>query len=156
MPRPSSIGTKLDDFCKKGITGTWTGTWAISPVFGSATGGFTMTLIQKGTSFSGTTVVTGPNVRQHRPSGRHGHRHQSPVRLDHRCRGAGPVRGHCRCQVNVRNVERDLVTTPEQPDLWDDGRHARFGAQAGRSPDVAGAPFAGDRCIEGRSVAWTA
>ena len=53
-------GTKLDDFCKKGITGTWTGTWAIGPVFGSATGGFTMTLIQKGTSFSGTTVVTGP------------------------------------------------------------------------------------------------
>ena len=51
-----------DDFCSKGVTGTWEGTWINSPDFGTpqATGGFTMTLTQKGTSFTGTVSVTGP------------------------------------------------------------------------------------------------
>ena len=54
-------GTKLSDFCSKvDLTGNWTGTWAISPNFGTANGGFTMTITQKGSAFSGTTSVTGP------------------------------------------------------------------------------------------------
>ena len=54
-------GTKLDDFCNKvNVTGNWTGTWAISQNFGTANGGFAMTITQKGSIFSGTTSVTGP------------------------------------------------------------------------------------------------
>jgi hypothetical protein len=56
------IGTQLDDFCNKGVSGTWTGTWTNSPDFGTpaANGGFTMTVRQKGATFTGTVSVTGP------------------------------------------------------------------------------------------------
>ena len=60
-------GTSLDDFCNMGIGGTWTGTWTNSPDFGTppASGGFTMTLTQSGSSFSGTVDVTGPTCVRH-------------------------------------------------------------------------------------------
>jgi len=55
-------GTSLDDFCNKGVSGTWTGTWTNSPDFGSppATGGLTVTFTQKGSALTGVTKVSGP------------------------------------------------------------------------------------------------
>ena len=59
-------GSKLDDYCRgKGITGTWEGIWQNSPEWGGATGGFTLTVVQKGTAFTGTTDVTGPTCVRH-------------------------------------------------------------------------------------------
>ncbi len=103
-------GTKLDDFCNKvNVTGTWTGTWAISANFGTANGGFTMTITQKGSTFSGTTSVTGPTcVRTGNVSGTvTGNSIQ--VRLGHGGRQAGPVRGNGERLVHVRNVDGHLV-----------------------------------------------
>jgi hypothetical protein len=57
-------GMKLDDFCSK-LTGSWTGIWQNAPEWGGATGGFTLTIVQKGSSFSGTTEVTGPTCVRH-------------------------------------------------------------------------------------------
>ena len=56
------VGTKLDDYCNKGIAGTWTGTWTNSPDFGNppATGGFTVTFTQTGNQITGVASVTGP------------------------------------------------------------------------------------------------
>ena len=66
-PKGSSgtlTGVKLDDYCT-GITGTWEGVWQNSPEWGGATGGFTMTAVQKGAAFTGTTDVTGPTCVRH-------------------------------------------------------------------------------------------
>lgn len=59
------VGMKLDDYCKKGITGTWVGIWQNAEEWGGATGGFTLKVVQKGTSFSGTVDVTGPTCVRH-------------------------------------------------------------------------------------------
>ena len=72
-PKGSSgtlTGTKLDDYCKKGITGTWDGSAEVAGY--NVVNDFTMTLVQRG------DYVQGPG-RVHRselcPRGRcHGHR----------------------------------------------------------------------------------
>jgi hypothetical protein len=61
----SLVGLKLDDYCKRGITGTWLGTWENAPEWGGANGGFTLKVVQKGTSFSGTVDVSGPTCVRH-------------------------------------------------------------------------------------------
>ena len=59
------IGMKLDDYCKKGIAGTWVGIWQNAEEWGGATGGFTLKVVQKGSTFTGTTDVTGPTCVRH-------------------------------------------------------------------------------------------
>ena len=58
-------GMKLDDYCTKGITGTWDGVWQNAERWGGATGGFTLKVVQKGAAFAGTTDVTGPTCVRH-------------------------------------------------------------------------------------------
>jgi hypothetical protein len=52
-------GTKLDDYCRKGITGTWDGSAEVSGY--RVVNDFTLKVVQKGATFSGTTDLTGPN-----------------------------------------------------------------------------------------------
>ncbi len=52
-------GIKLDDYCTKNITGTWDGIAEVSGY--NVTNDFTLSLVQKGTAFKGTSVFTGPN-----------------------------------------------------------------------------------------------
>ena len=59
------VGMKLDDYCNKGITGTWDGIWQNDEKWGGATGGFTLKVVQKGAPFTGTTDVTGPTCVRH-------------------------------------------------------------------------------------------
>jgi hypothetical protein len=59
------VGMKLVDYCNKGITGTWDGTWQNDAQWGGTTGGFTLTVVQKGTAVTGTTDVTGPTCIRH-------------------------------------------------------------------------------------------
>jgi hypothetical protein len=56
-------GVKLDDFCRKGITGTWDGVAEVSGY--GVTNGFTLTVVQKGDAFTGTAEITGPNCAHH-------------------------------------------------------------------------------------------
>ena len=61
-PKGSSgtlTGTKLDDYCNKGITGTWDGSAEVAGY--NVVNEFTMTLVQRGNSFKGPVVFTGPN-----------------------------------------------------------------------------------------------
>ena len=61
-PKGSSgtlTGTKLDDYCNKSITGTWDGTAEVAGY--NVANDFTMTLVQRGSSFKGPVVFTGPN-----------------------------------------------------------------------------------------------
>ena len=52
-------GSKLDDYCNKGITGTWDGTAEVAGY--NVANDFTMTLVQRGATFKGPVVFTGPN-----------------------------------------------------------------------------------------------
>jgi hypothetical protein len=56
-------GTKLDDYCHKGITGTWDGSARVN--LGGVINDFTMTVVQKGAAFKGTTEISGPNCAHH-------------------------------------------------------------------------------------------
>ena len=61
-PKGSSgtlTGSKLDDYCNKGITGTWDGTAEVAGY--NVANDFTMTLVQQGSTFKGPVVFTGPN-----------------------------------------------------------------------------------------------
>lgn len=41
-----------------GVTGIWDGTWVIDPPYAEVSGGFTMDLVQSGSSFSGPVEIT--------------------------------------------------------------------------------------------------
>lgn len=53
-----------------GITGTWAGLWQNDEQWGDAAGGFTLMVVQHGSTFDGTINVTGPTcIRQGTVSG---------------------------------------------------------------------------------------
>jgi hypothetical protein len=49
----------------EGVTGSWTGAWHNDPEWGTAHGGFTITVVQHGGAFDGTIDVTGPTCVGH-------------------------------------------------------------------------------------------
>lgn len=59
------VGQTLKDHCNRGLTGTWDGAWQNAEQWGGASGNFTLQVVQKGASFSGTVDVTGPTCIRH-------------------------------------------------------------------------------------------